>query len=181
MSFVSKRSSCTVLRFATAECVTKREGMGAKCERQQTTHRRGHRARVPALRGKCMLASIHNSVFRDNIEGNRLIDMPDRVRRVVDTREFQRLRNIRQMGLSSYVFPTAEHSRFVHSLGVFATANQVFRLLEQRATPLDLQTPGLRFDDEAKAEFGIAALCHDLGHSAFSHVLETILLPEGIA
>jgi HD superfamily phosphohydrolase len=127
-----------------------------------------------------MLSQIRNSVFRDNIEGNRLIDVPKAVRKIIDTREFQRLRNIKQMGLSSFVFPTAEHSRFSHSVGVFATAMQAFRHLQRRAITLDIQTPGLRFDEHAQLEFGIAALCHDLGHSAYSHVLESILLPEGV-
>jgi HD superfamily phosphohydrolase len=127
-----------------------------------------------------VLADVHNTVFRDNIENNRIIPVSDRVRRIVDAPEFQRLRHIRQMGLSSYVFPTAEHSRFAHSLGVYATARQAFLHLKQRAITFDFQTPGLRFDDDLESEFSIAALCHDIGHSAFSHVLETILLPDGL-
>ncbi|MDD1535908.1 hypothetical protein C7U89_21105 [Bradyrhizobium sp. WBOS4] len=178
---VCKRSGCGVSLRLGLPLKGGRVYKAGGCRHTLNALRSSARHAPRFLIGAClMLASIHNSVFRDNIEGNRLIEMPDRVRRVVDTREFQRLRSIRQMGLSSYVFPTAEHSRFAHSLGVFATASQVFRLLQQRAAPLDLQTPGLRFDDEAMAEFGIAALCHDLGHSAFSHVLETILLPDGI-
>ena len=38
----------------------------------------------------------------------------------------------------------------------------------------------VKFDGQAELEFGIAALCHDIGHSAFSHVLETILLPDNV-
>jgi uncharacterized protein len=127
-----------------------------------------------------MYSAIHNSVIRDNIEGNRLIELPDSIRRIVDTLEFQRLRNIKQMGVSSFVFPGAEHSRFAHSLGVYANAAQAFRQLQRRAASLDFQTHGVKFDEHTELEFGIAALCHDIGHSAFSHVLETILLPEGI-
>jgi uncharacterized protein len=127
-----------------------------------------------------VLAGAHNTVVRDNIENNRLISVSDRIREVLDTREFQRLRHIRQMGLSSYVFPTAEHSRFTHSLGVYATALQAFRNLERKAVAFDFETPGVRFDDDLELEFSIAALCHDLGHSAFSHVLEKVLLPEGV-
>jgi hypothetical protein len=69
-----------------------------------------------------MLAEIHNSIIRDNIEGNRLIDVSPAIRHIIDTPQFQRLRFIRQTGLTSYVFPTAEHTRFSHSLGVYATA-----------------------------------------------------------
>ena len=123
---------------------------------------------------------ISNTVIRDNIEGNRLIEAPKEVRSVIDTREFQRLRFIKQMGLSSFVFPTAEHSRFAHSLGVYANAKLVFDHLRKRAEPLDLQLEGLMFDPTTELEFCLAALCHDIGHSAFSHVLENVLLPEGM-
>ena len=127
-----------------------------------------------------MLADVRNTVIRDNIENNRLIYVSDKIRKVINSYEFQRLRHIRQMGMSSYVFPTAEHSRFAHSLGVYCTARQAFEHLKRRAIPLDFETPGIKFDDDLELEFSIAALCHDVGHSAFSHVLETILLPDGV-
>lgn len=91
------------IRQSAVENLRRLGGSGARCNRERTDRYRCQHARLPRLRAKFMLASIHNSVFRDNIEGNRLIEMPDHVRRVVNTREFQRLRNIRQMGLSSYV------------------------------------------------------------------------------
>lgn len=122
---------------------------------------------------------VRNSVIRDNIESNRLIEVPLSVRQVLDFGEFQRLRNIRQMGLSSFVFPTAEHSRFAHSVGVYATARQVFSQLHDRALALRLSGPWFRFDTEAETDFSIPALCHDIGHTAFSHVLEGVLLPAG--
>jgi HD superfamily phosphohydrolase len=127
-----------------------------------------------------VLADVHNTVVRDNIEHNRLITASEKIRDIVDSREFQRLRHIRQMGLSSYVFPTAEHSRFSHSLGVYATAKQAFEHLRRRAIPFDFQTHGVKFDDDLEMEFTIAALCHDIGHSPFSHVLETVLLPDDL-
>src|SRR5258705_7897127 len=125
-----------------------------------------------------MHIEIRNSVLRDNIEGNRLIEASFSVRKVIDSLEFQRLRNVRQMGLSSFVFPTAEHSRFAHSVGVYATAKQVFAQLQIRARPLQFSGPWFRFDEAAENDFCIAALCHDIGHTAFSHVLENVLLPE---
>jgi HD superfamily phosphohydrolase len=123
---------------------------------------------------------IKNTVIRDNIEGNRLIETDRAIREIVDTPQFQRLRNIRQTGLSSFVFPSAEHSRFVHSLGVYATAMEIYEQLRRKSENLDLQLPGLKFDEATRIDFCIAALCHDLGHSAFSHVLETVLLPDGM-
>jgi HD superfamily phosphohydrolase len=127
-----------------------------------------------------VLADVRNTVIRDNVENNRLISVSEKIRRVINSYEFQRLRHIRQMGMSSYVFPTAEHSRFAHSLGVYCTARNAFGHLQRRAIPFDFETPGIKFDDDLELEFSIAALCHDVGHSAFSHVLETILLPDGI-
>jgi uncharacterized protein len=100
-----------------------------------------------------MLPGIHNSIIRDNVENNRLIEVTAAVRRVIDAREFQRLRHIRQLGLSHWVFPTAEHSRFTHSLGVYATADFAFRHLRDRAFALDLQTPGMRFDEDEHLDF----------------------------
>src|SRR5450631_2751605 len=126
-----------------------------------------------------MLSDIHNTKIRDNIDGNRLIEVPPSIRKILDTKEFQRLRFIKQMGVSSYVFPTAEHSRFAHSLGVYATAKKFFKHLQERALVHDLQTPVV-FDEYSETDFCIAALCHDIGHTAFSHVLESILLPEGV-
>lgn len=116
-------------------------------------------------------------ILRDNIEGNRLIEKPDYIKPVLDSREFQRLRGIRQMGLASYVFPTSEHSRFVHSLGVLGTAQSAYKHIRNSAAGHNLIMPGLRFDPETEKDFCIASMCHDVGHTAFSHLLETTLLP----
>jgi HD superfamily phosphohydrolase len=124
-----------------------------------------------------MPIEISNTVFRDNTRDNRLIHVPGPVRNIIDSPVFQRLRRIRQMGLSSLVFPTAEHSRFSHSLGVYGTAQEVFVALSAKAAPLTTEVAAVRFDDAAERAFCTAAMCHDLGHTAFSHVLESVLLP----
>jgi HD superfamily phosphohydrolase len=126
-----------------------------------------------------MIPSIPNSIIRDNIEGNRLIEAPKKIRQIIDCPEFQRLRAIKQTGFTSYVFPTAEHSRFAHSLGVYATAIQFFRHLKLRSGNLSL-SPLVDFDEKTESDFMVAALCHDIGHTPFSHVLEAMLLPKGI-
>jgi len=51
--------------------------------------------------------------------------------RVVKTTSFQRLRRIRQLGFSDFVYPGATHSRFIHSLGVFHTARQLMRIVRE--------------------------------------------------
>jgi HD superfamily phosphohydrolase len=127
--------------------------------------------------GVLMPIEISNTVFRDNTRDNRLIQVPSKVRSIVDTPVFQRLRRIRQMGLSSLIFPTAEHSRFAHSIGVYGTAREVFSALSGKAAALTSEVGAVRFDESAERVFCAAAMCHDLGHTAFSHVLENVLLP----
>lgn len=85
--------------------------------------------------------------------------------RLVDTAEFQRLRRIRQLGLAHFAYQGAEHSRFTHSLGVMHVAS---RILEKLSRKYDISP-------EHRLAVKVAALVHDIGHGAFSHVLESIL------
>jgi uncharacterized protein len=120
-------------------------------------------------------------VVRDNIEGNRLIPLPEEMRRIVGAPSFQRLRSIKQNGVTSFVFPGAEHSRFTHSLGVYGTARQALTVLKESDTSraFDGTLAALDFTDtRTEKSFYIAALCHDIGHTAFSHALEGTLLPS---
>ncbi|KAK9805648.1 hypothetical protein WJX72_009963 [[Myrmecia] bisecta] len=89
---------------------------------------------------------------------------------VVDTREFQRLRNLKQLGFTSYVFATANHTRFEHSLGVAHRAREMAALLACKQPEL-----GITAEDLMVVE--MAGLCHDLGHGPFSHSFEKHLLP----
>ncbi len=118
-----------------------------------------------------------NRVIRDAVHGVSEIDA--RFRCVLDTVELQRLRWIRQTGLAYLVYPGAEHSRFAHALGTYAIATRVF--LHLRRTAEDFLEPlsPSRLDDDLMRAFQTAALCHDLGHTAFSHVFEPMLLPNG--
>lgn len=86
---------------------------------------------------------------------------------LLQTRPFQRLRRIKQLGFSDFVYPGATHSRFMHSLGVFHIAK---RLLEhiQNLLPQD------SFDTNKKACALAAALLHDIGHGPFSHAFEDV-------
>lgn len=90
---------------------------------------------------------------------------------LVDTKEFQRLRRIKQLGLAHLVYPGAEHSRFAHSLGVFDVARRMIRKLRHRHDG----DKGIRDELDAKSKtIKIAALLHDLGHGPFSHVFERV-------
>lgn len=86
------------------------------------------------------------------------------------TPELRRLRRIRQMGLAQMVFPGAEHSRFVHALGV---ANLALRFAQRAVEESEGLLPQLlRPDAEAIRDFAVAALCHDIGHGPLSHMWE---------
>jgi HD superfamily phosphohydrolase len=94
------------------------------------------------------------------------------VERLLRTRELQRLRNVRQLGLTSLVFPGAEHSRFAHSLG---SAHVMGRLIARMRAVQDALPPEQRLDDEAESDALAAALLHDLGHGPFSHLFEEVV------
>jgi len=94
------------------------------------------------------------------------------IRALLDTREVQRLRRVRQLGLAALVFPGAEHSRFSHALG---TAHVMQRWLSRlRAVQCEVPVEE-RLDPEAEREALAAALLHDLGHGPFSHLFEDVL------
>jgi len=76
---------------------------------------------------------------------------------------FQRLRFIKQLGLTDMVYPGATHSRFLHSLGALHLMGQALTTLRKKKVEIS--------DEEFEAAL-IAILCHDLGHGPFSHSLE---------
>ncbi|MGX5849807.1 HD domain-containing protein [Mesorhizobium sp. PL10] len=83
---------------------------------------------------------------------------------VIQTRPFQRLRRVKQLGFSDLVYPGACHSRFAHSLGVFHTARQLMEIIKSS-----------KLEQESKQQRALAAaLVHDLGHGPFSHAFEKV-------
>ena len=113
-------------------------------------------------------------ILRDPVHG--LVAFEGLAERIVcgllSTREMQRLRQVRQLGFTSLVFPGAEHSRFAHSLG---TAHIMVRLLERLAAVQQGLPADSQLDPEAEADAIAAALLHDLGHGPFSHLWEELL------
>ena len=102
---------------------------------------------------------MKDRVFRDPVHGLiELVGEDRELSRILETRAFQRLRRIRQMGFARLVYPGAEHSRFGHALGAFHMASRVCR-------SLDLE-PGVA------RHVKVAALLHDIGHGPFSHAWE---------
>ena len=83
---------------------------------------------------------------------------------LLDTPEFQRLRRIRQLGFSEFTFPSATHTRFAHSIGVFHNARRLMKVVERAEGP--------DFDKDKSNVVLLAALLHDVGHGPFSHAFE---------
>ena len=101
-------------------------------------------------------------IFNDPVYG--LIYFPfDLVYQIIEHRYFQRLRRISQMGLSNYIFPGANHTRFHHALGA---VHLMIRALET------LKAKGHTISREEAEAACCAILLHDIGHGPFSHCLE---------
>lgn len=83
----------------------------------------------------------------------------------LDSKEFQRLRRIRQLGGDFQVYPTAEHSRFSHSLGVY-------EIVRRMVTEVKLLC--IELTEYEKVCVMLAGLLHDVGHGPFSHAFENI-------
>lgn len=79
----------------------------------------------------------------------------------------QRLTRIKQLGMSNFVYPGAQHTRFQHSIGAFHLTSEAIFALTQKGVFI--------FDSEAEA-VEAAILMHDIGHGPFSHVLENTLI-----
>ena len=109
-------------------------------------------------------------VFRDPVHKLIRIGPSDAfLLELLDTPEFQRLRRIRQLGVSSLTFHGAEHSRFSHSMGVFNFAQRIIDALKRRYEDIKEVTDYLK---EHEKVVKAAALLHDIGHGPFSHMLE---------
>lgn len=97
----------------------------------------------------------------DHIHG--FINICPSAKRILDTLEFQRLRNIKQLGCVYLVFPSASHNRFEHSLGVYNLSRIYMDKLNEK---------GLYFDKREYELISVASLIHDLGHGPFSHLFD---------
>jgi len=95
-----------------------------------------------------------------NIPGDFIFDL-------IEHPWFQRLRNIRQLGLTSFVYPGAVHSRFQHCLGALHLMDNALRTLKSK---------GVEIKPEEEEAVLIAILLHDAGHGPFSHALETSII-----
>ncbi len=123
---------------------------------------------------------VHLQLRYERVEDERHIPSPafgDKrfgwvMQRLIDTPVFQRLRHIRQNGLTNLVFHGAEHSRFSHSMGVAYLAGEMYDRI--------CRNMGEEPDDETRLATCAAGLLHDIGHGPFSHTLEEALDVLGI-
>jgi len=100
------------------------------------------------------------------------ITLTPRMRQIVDTPEFKRLHKLRQLGVTYLVYPSANHTRFEHSLGVSHLAKLLMISLSKKNIDLNI-------DENLIELVQIAGLIHDIGHGPFSHLYDDLLLnPE---
>jgi HD superfamily phosphohydrolase len=113
-------------------------------------------------------------ILRDPVHGLVAFESEEDaiVPRVLEAAEVQRLRRIRQLGLTSLAFPGAEHTRFSHAIG----AAHVMQRLVTRLRQIDHHLPfWQRVTSERARDAIAAALLHDLGHGPLSHLFEEAL------
>ena len=111
--------------------------------------------------------------FRDVIHG--FIEVREGELKIINSEPFQRLRNIKQLAMTYYVYPGAEHTRFGHSLGVMHLVTRAFRSAISGYED--------KFPEPKRAQYEqilrLIALTHDIGHAPFSHASESVF-PDGM-
>lgn len=131
----------------------------------------------------CVIKDINDTIYGS-------IELSKFAVAVIDTKEFQRLRDLKQLGSCLYIYQNAVHTRFDHSVGTYHLSSTLCQRLARTTSPFDMDTylrkiPYLKsyidenygdkpchFDDYIQELINIAALCHDLGHGAFSHIFD---------
>ena len=106
--------------------------------------------------------------IKDPVHGS--IALSESEEKILDTLEFQRLRQIKQLGFAEYSFPGGTHTRFLHSLGVMHLAGRAFDSIFQN----------FKFSNESararlRRAVRLGALLHDIGHGPLSHTTEHVM------
>ncbi|MBX2814385.1 MAG: HD domain-containing protein [Saprospiraceae bacterium] len=105
-------------------------------------------------------------IFNDPVYGFITIDF-EILFDLIEHPVFQRLRRIRQLGLTHLIYPGANHTRFHHALGAMHLVRLAIRVLRSK---------GVEINDQEAEGCQIAILLHDIGHGPFSHALEGMLV-----
>ncbi|KAI8071401.1 HD phosphohydrolase domain-containing protein [Gongronella butleri] len=116
-------------------------------------------------------SSFHegHKVINDPIHGH--IKLDNSTVEFIDTVQFQRLRDLKQLGAAYFVFPGGSHNRFEHSIGVSHLAGTLIERFEKEQPELEIREEEIRC-------VKLAGLCHDLGHGPFSHVFDNEFMPN---
>ncbi|KAF9981881.1 SAM domain and HD [Mortierella antarctica] len=109
--------------------------------------------------------------INDPIHGHVLLDSD--CLSCIDTPQFQRLRDLTQLGSAYYVFPGATHKRFEHSIGTSHLAGELVERFRDTQPELEISASDVKC-------VKLAGLCHDLGHGPFSHVFDNEFIPRAI-
>lgn len=117
-----------------------------------------------------MVDPRYSKHVHDNVHGNIYLDKLSL--KFIDTEQFQRLRDLKQLGVTYMVYPGAVHSRFEHSLGVYWLAGVAIHMIK------NLQGAELGIDHFDIQTVKLAGLLHDVGHGPFSHLFEREFLPR---
>jgi deoxynucleoside triphosphate triphosphohydrolase SAMHD1 len=119
-------------------------------------------------------------VIKDGVWG--MIEVDPSSLRLLDAPIMQRMRWIKQLGLTYLTYPSAEHTRFIHSLGMYCVVSRFMDVLSRNppgsSSPLD---PFVKWipTETHKRLVSHAAILHDIGHMPFSHVTESVMQSDG--
>lgn len=112
--------------------------------------------------------SNKKKIVNDPVYG--LINIPsDPIYSIIEHKFFQRLRRIKQLGLTDFVYPGAAHTRFQHTLGAIHLTNLATNSLIEK---------GIEITEKEKEAVKLAILLHDIGHGPFSHTLEHVIIED---
>jgi HD superfamily phosphohydrolase len=114
---------------------------------------------------------INEKVFRDPIHNYIKVDHPI-ILDLINAKEMQRLRHIKQLGTSNFTFHGSEHSRFTHSLGTYEITRKICNIFNRRYPKNSANKDG--WDNSENLLTLVSALLHDIGHGAYSHTFEHI-------
>ncbi|MCB9227053.1 MAG: HD domain-containing protein [Chitinophagales bacterium] len=109
---------------------------------------------------------MKQKVINDPVHG--FISISDKlIFNIIEHPYFQRLKRIKQLGLTYLVYPGAHHTRFHHALGAYHLMKKAINVLQNK---------GVKITKEEALAAQLAILLHDIGHGPFSHTLEHILI-----
>ncbi len=141
------------------------------------------------FKGSIALSGIRTYILYDayyfSIHGP--MQFPPALIAIIDTKQFARLRKLKQLGTCQYIYPNASHSRFEHSLGKFILFLIFVRLATIDAILIGVGYLAGKFARHLRSKYShlvsekdvlcimIAGACHDLGHGPFSHLWENFI------